>query len=74
MSYLLISKSVKYYRDHPQEAVKLINSSPVLSALRKNPNVQQAVKENRYLQPIASQLLGTNATTSAPKNKLVRKR
>ncbi len=58
MSQLLISKAVKYYRDHPQEAVQLINASPVLSTLRQNPGVRQAVQENTYLKTIAPQLLG----------------
>ncbi len=58
MSHLLISKAVKYYRDRPQEAVKLINASPALRALKQNPGVRQAVEENHYLKPIAKQLLG----------------
>lgn len=81
MSYLLTSKAVKYYRDHPQEAVNVINASPALSALRQNPGVRQAVVSNSYLKGIASQLLGpaprgyapvANATpkaTQAPANK-----
>lgn len=58
MSHLLISKAVKYYRDRPQEAVKLIDASPTLRALKQNPGVRQAVEENHYLKPIAQQLLG----------------
>lgn len=73
MNYLLISQSAKYYRENPQEAVKLIEASPALSALRSNRNVQQVVRENRYLQPIALQLLGTN-TNSTSQNRLVRER
>ena len=59
MSHLLISKAVKYYRDNPQEAIRLIEESPTLSSLRKNLAVRQAVQENRYLKSIATQLLGT---------------
>lgn len=54
---LLISKSVKYYRDHPQEAAKLINASPTLAALKKSPIIQQTVKENVYLKNISDTLL-----------------
>ena len=56
-SYLLISKSVKYYRDHPSLAAGLINASPVLSELKKNPNVRKEVSENTYLKKIAVELL-----------------
>lgn len=56
-STLLISKAVKYYRDHPAEAAKLINSSPALAALKKNPNVRKAVQKNTYLKKIAPVLL-----------------
>lgn len=65
MSHLLISKAVKYYRDRPQEAVKLINASPALRTLKQNPGVRQAVEENHYLKSIAKQLLGD--TTPAAK-------
>ena len=58
MGYLLISKAGKYFRAHPQEAVAVINASPTLSALRQNPSVRQAVKENPKLGPLAAQLLG----------------
>lgn len=61
MSYLLTSKAVKYYRNHPQEAAKIITSSPVLNAVRQNPAVRQAVTENYYLKAISSQLLGPQA-------------
>ena len=66
MSYLLTSKAVKYYRDHPQEAVKVINASPQLSALRQNPGVRQAVTSNYYLKNIAPQLLGSTPRGYAP--------
>ena len=65
MSYLLISKAVKFYRDNPQQAVKLINASPTLRTLRRNPGIRQAVEENRYLKPIAKQLLGNTSAPSA---------
>ncbi|MBO5911070.1 MAG: hypothetical protein J6Q05_02620 [Elusimicrobiaceae bacterium] len=66
MSYLLTSKAIKYYREHPQEAVKVINASPALSALRQNPGVRQTVSENYYLKGIASQLLGPATRAYAP--------
>lgn len=68
MSYLLTSKAVKYYRDHPQEAVKLISASPVLNTLRQNPAIRQAVAENYYLKSMAPTLLGPAARgyTQAP--------
>ena len=56
-SYLLISKSVKYYRDRPAEAAKLINASPALRALKQNAAVRKAVTENVYLKDIAATLL-----------------
>ena len=56
-SYMLISKAVKYYRDNPAEAAKLINSSPALAALKQNPHVRKAVQENTYLKNIAATLL-----------------
>ena len=56
-SYLLISKSGKYYRDHPTVAAQLIQKSPTLSALKRNPNVRKAVQENPYLKNIAATLL-----------------
>ena len=65
MSHLLISKAVKYYRDRPQEAIQLIEGSPTLQALRQNPGIRQAVQENRYLKPIAAQLLGAAQPTPA---------
>ena len=54
---LLISKSVKFYRDNPKQAAQLINASPTLSALKKNPMIRQAVKENVYLKNISDTLL-----------------
>ena len=73
ISYLLTSKAVKYYRDHPNEAVKIITANPQLNALRQNPGVRQAVTSNYYLKSIAPQLLGpgprghTTTTTTAKK-------
>ena len=66
MSYLLISKAVKYYRSHPDEAVKIITSNPQLNALRQNPGVRQALANNHYLKTIAPQLLGPAARGYAP--------
>ena len=57
MSTLLVSKSGKYYRTHPQEAARLIQASPVLKLLTKNPAIRKAVQENAYLKTIAPQLL-----------------
>ena len=57
MANLLISKSVKYYRDHPTAAAQLVRSSPTLSALKKSPAVRKAVSENYYLKDIAPTLL-----------------
>lgn len=75
MSYLLISKAVKYFRDRPQEAAKIIAENPYLSAVRQNPHVRVAVLENRYLKDIAPILLagktvaatGKKPTPSTPK-------
>ena len=64
ISQILVSKAVKYYRDHPQEAVKIINASPVLSALRQNAGIRQALQENNYLKVIAPQLLGSKRRPS----------
>ena len=61
MSYLLISKAVKYYRDRPQEALNIIRANPVLEAVRQNPHVQVAVRENPYLKTIADTLLAKPA-------------
>ena len=57
MSLLLTSKAVKYYRNHPQEALSIIKASPVLSELRQNPGIRQAILENYYLKSLAPQLL-----------------
>lgn len=67
MSALLTSKSAKYYRNHPQEAAKLIEASPALSALRKNAAVRKAVQANYYLKNIAPQLLKTPVSTTRKK-------
>lgn len=55
--HFLISKSGKYFRSHPQEALAVIDASPTLNALRSNAAVQQAVKENPKLASLAEQLL-----------------
>ncbi len=62
MSHLLTSKALKYYRDHPQEAVSLIRSVPTLQALTQYPALRKAVQTNFYLKKIAPQLLNTPAT------------
>ena len=58
MSHLLVSPSGKYFRNHPQEALQVINASPTLRALRQNAAVQTAVRENPYLKKLAPVLLG----------------
>lgn len=58
MSYLLISKAVKYFRDRPQEAARIIASNPYLKELQRNLNIRKAVQQNTYLKPIANILLG----------------
>jgi len=65
MSHLLISRSLKYFRQHPQEAVAIIDSNPYLAELRNNPAVQTAVKENPYLKKIADTLLKSAAAPAA---------
>ncbi len=57
MAFLLISKSGKYYRDHPQEAAKIINSNAYLREMKNNPAVRRAVQNNTYLKKIAPILL-----------------
>ena len=56
-AYLLISKSGKFFRDHPEQAAQLINGSPTLKALKQKPAVRKAITENRYLKDIAPTLL-----------------
>ena len=56
-SYILISKGIKYYRDRPAEAAKIINTNPALAALKKNANIRKAISENTYLEKIAPILL-----------------
>ena len=63
MSYLLISKAVKYFRDRPQEAARIIAGNPYLKELQKNPNIRKAVEQNTYLKPIAGILLGGSSPT-----------
>ena len=70
MSHLLTSRAVKYFRDHPEEAVAVIRANPYLAQAQRNPNVQKAVKENPYLKQIASVLLrGASTTSSRPSGK-----
>ncbi len=56
-SSLLISKAVKYYRDNPAQAARLINSNAALAALKRNPAVRQEVAQNNYLKNISATLL-----------------
>ncbi len=56
-SYLLVSKAGKFYRDRPQAAAALVNASPTLRALKKNPNVRKETAENNYLKKISATLL-----------------
>ena len=57
MSYLLISRSGKYFRARPEEALAVINKSHTLSNLRNNAAVRKAIEENPKLGPLASKLL-----------------
>lgn len=57
MAFLLISKSGKYYRSHPQEAAQIINSNKYLLEMKNNPAVRRAVQNNTYLKKIAPILL-----------------
>lgn len=57
MSYLLISNSVKYFRDRPAQAAQIIRQNPYLNELRQNAFIRRAVERNRYLQKIAPILL-----------------
>lgn len=59
MGYLLASKAVKYYRNHPREAATLIHANPVLQNLKANTLIRQAIQKNTYLKPIANELLAT---------------
>jgi len=61
MGYLLISKAGRYYREHPQEAAKIIAGNYYLRQLQENPAVQTAVQENHYLKQIATTILDTSA-------------
>lgn len=61
MSYLLISKAVKYFRDRPQEAARIIAANPYLKELQQNPHVRVAVLENTYLKKIAPVILAGSA-------------
>lgn len=56
-SSLLVSKAVKYYRDHPAQAARLIHANTALAALKRNPAVRQEVARNHYLKNISATLL-----------------
>lgn len=71
MSYLLISKAVKYFRDRPEEAAAVIAANPYLRELQQNPNVRIAVQENPYLKKIAPILLGAAGSAQQPGKKEV---
>lgn len=73
MSYLLISKAAKYFRDRPQEAARIIAGNPYLKELQKNPNIRKAVQQNTYLKPIANILLGGNSPTGNVAKKTAKK-
>lgn len=66
MSYLLISKSGKYFRKNPKEAVAVIQNSPSLQKLRGNSYVRAAVQTNRYLKDSAPVLLGAEPQRETP--------
>ena len=69
MSNLLVSKAVKFYRDRPVEAAKIIHNSSVLQPLTKNKAIRQAVEENSYLKSIAPQLLDNAPLSKTPSTK-----
>lgn len=50
MRYMLDSRSGRYYRSHPQEAAKIINSNEYLRELKKNMPLRQAMLNNAYLK------------------------
>ncbi len=56
-SSVLVSKAVKYYRDNPAQAARLINANAALVALKKNPSVRKEVARNHYLKNISATLL-----------------
>lgn len=66
MSHLLTSKALKYYRNHPQEAIAIIHASPVLQSVAQYPGVRKAVETNFYLKQIAPQLLAASPVKTAP--------
>ncbi|MBO4674586.1 MAG: hypothetical protein J5601_00650 [Elusimicrobiaceae bacterium] len=66
MARLLISPSIKYFRDNPQEALQIIKRNPYLNELRRNEAIRQAVKSNHYLKDIAATLLEETTSVSNP--------
>ncbi len=82
VSYLLISKSAKYFRDHPQEALVVIDGNPHLKALKQNKIIQAWAKENRFLKKAAAELFAdkkqaaasSKTTTDTKKKKTTRKK
>lgn len=67
VSYLLISKSAKYFREHPQEALAIIDADSHLKALKQNPIIQAWAKENRFLKNAAPVLFADNKPAAAKK-------
>ena len=65
MARLLVSPSVKYFRDNPQEALQIIQRNPYLNELRQSEIIRQAVKNNHYLKDIAGILLEETPPASA---------
>lgn len=58
MGYLIISRSGRYLREHPQEALAVIEQSNTLKQLRSNQAVRQALQNNRKLNPFVPYLFG----------------
>lgn len=57
MSHILISKSVKHYRDNVASARQIIDSDEILRMLKKDPNIRREITKNSYLKNIAATLL-----------------
>ena len=62
VSYLLISKTGKYFRQHPDQAKRILDGNPYLKELLENAAIRKAVSENKYLKKAAPVLLQTQAT------------
>lgn len=57
MDSVLRAPAAQYFIKNPKSSAQLINKSPTLSALKKNPGIVNAVKANRNTKDIASTIL-----------------